>query len=189
MWAVLAIVLGGAVAIISSTQTWIQVTLSSGATDALEVPGAEALRLLAPLSLAALALGLALTVVGRVLRYIFGIVALVIGAALAIGAARVGITAPLDAIAAAVTALTGISGDDSVTELVAASVPTAWPFLAAAAGVLIATGGLVTLATAHRWHSGGRRYETNAPSPAAERPHDAIDSWDDLSRGDDPTSR
>ena len=54
--------------------------------------------------------------------------------------------------------------------------------------------GAFTLATAHRWRGAGRRYRTDAPSavPAAQatsRPHDAIDDWDDLSRGEDPTER
>ena len=56
MLGVLAILLGGAVGIVGSTQTWLEVTLRSGATEALSVPGASALPLLAPLSLAALAI-------------------------------------------------------------------------------------------------------------------------------------
>lgn len=76
---VLAIIVGGAIALIGSTQTWLTVTLNAGAVEPLDVPGASALPLLAPLSLAALALGLALTVVGRVLRYVFGVLATVIG--------------------------------------------------------------------------------------------------------------
>ncbi len=85
--AVLAIIAGGALAIISSTQTWLDVTLDAGATAALQVAGAKAFTMLAPLSLAALALGLALTVVGRALRYAFGALALLIGGTLTIAAA------------------------------------------------------------------------------------------------------
>ena len=39
MLGVLAILLGGAVGIVGSTQTWLEVTLRSGATEALSVPG------------------------------------------------------------------------------------------------------------------------------------------------------
>ncbi|WP_292835868.1 Trp biosynthesis-associated membrane protein [Microbacterium sp.] len=190
--AVLAIVIGGAIAIISSTQTWVEVTLSAVATEPVPVPGAAAVSLLAPLSLAALALGLALTIVGHVLRYAFGAIAVLIGSALAFLSLRVGSALPLDAIAATVTATTGLAGDDAVSSLVAVTVATAWPFFAALAGALIVAGGLLTLTTAHRWAEGGRRYQTDAGVAAAtptSRPHDAIDSWDDLSRGDDPTSR
>lgn len=195
--AVLAIVLGGAAAIIGSTQPWLSVTLRAGATEPLSVPGASALPLLAPLSLAALALGLALTVVGRVLRYVFGVLATVIGATLLVGAARVGIEHPLDAVAAVVTTSTGLSGSAAIADLVESIGGTPWPFVAAVAGAAIAAGGILTLVTAHRWRSGGRRYRRDAvgeQGPSGPRPHDAssdraIDSWDDLSHGDDPTAR
>ncbi|RKS89506.1 tryptophan-associated transmembrane protein [Microbacterium sp. AG790] len=197
-YAVLAIIAGGALAIISSTQTWLDVALDAGATASLTVAGAKAFTLLAPLSLAALALGLALTVVGRVLRYAFGAVAVVIGATLLVGAARVAIEHPVDAVAAAVTTATGLSGTEAIAGLVAGIASTPWPWLTVAAGALIGAGGILTLATSHRWRGSGRRYRTDAASAsttpaasaaAASRPHDAIDSWDDLSHGDDPTAR
>lgn len=196
--AVLTVVVGGAVALIGSTQTWLEVTLRESG-DVLEVAGDRALPLLAPLSLAALALGLALTIVGRALRYIFGALAVAIGVALAIGAGRIALIQPLDAVAATVTEATGLAGTDAVTSLVGAIAATAWPALGIVAGVLIAAGGAFVLATAHRWSGSGRRYRTTAPSggrgePAnathdPSRPYDAIDSWDDLSRGEDPTAR
>ncbi|APZ34570.1 peptidase [Microbacterium aurum] len=198
MLAVLAIITGGAVAIISSTQTWLEVTLSAGATAALAVPGASALTLLAPFSLAALALGLALTVVGRVLRYVFGVLAAAIGGTLVVGAWGVATTHPLDAVASAVTEATGLSGPDAVASLVQTIDGTAWPWLTVVAGALVAVGGVLTLATAHTWRGAGRRYRTDADRTAtaasSPRPHDAsrdhaIDSWDDLSHGDDPTAR
>lgn len=192
MLSVLAIILGGAIAIISSTQTWLEVTVSAGATEPLPVPGASALSLLAPLSLAALALGLALTVVGRALRFVFGALAAVIGGTLLFGGARLGLQHPLDAVASVVTDATGLSGSAAVADLVVGIVGTAWPFVAAVAGLLILFGGLLVLGTAHRWRTGGRRYlrETAHEQIASgSRPHDAIDSWDDLSHGDDPTDR
>ncbi|WP_299086697.1 Trp biosynthesis-associated membrane protein [uncultured Microbacterium sp.] len=189
VWAVLAIVAGGAIAIISSTQTWMDVTLRAGATEPIPVPGAAAVTLLAPLSLAALALGLAMTVVGRALRYAFGGTAVFIGVALCVQALRVGFALPIDAIAATVTTTTGLTGNDAVAGLVISITATIWPYLTGIAGIVIALGGFLTLATGHRWASGGRRYQVTGGSAPASRPHDAIDSWDDLSRGDDPTSR
>ena len=190
--AVLAVVAGGALAIIASTQTWLDVTLRTGSDEPLTVAGAAAVPLLAPLSLASLALGLALTVVGIALRYVFGVLAVAIGAALAVTSARVGLQHPLDAVATAVTKTTGLSGDAAVADLVTAVAGTPWPFFASAAGLLIAAGGVLTLVTAHRWRAGGRRYQRDAtPAGAAtgSRPHDAIDSWDDLTHGADPTAR
>ena len=198
MLGVLAIVLGGAVGIVGSTQTWLEVTLRSGATEALSVPGASALPLLAPLSLAALALGLALTVVGRVLRYVFGLLATLIGGVLMVGAARIALERPLDAVAAVVTKATGLSGADAIADLVSSITATGWPYAVAVAGLVVALGGLWTLATAHRWRSGGRRFERDGAhtggasaghSAAASSRDKAIDSWDDLSHGDDPTAR
>lgn len=193
LYSVLGVILGGAIAIIASTQPWLDVVLTAGASAPVSVPGASALTLLAPLSLAALALGLALTVVGRVLRYVFGVLAVVIGVTVLIGSARVGFQHPLDAVSAAVTEATGLSGAETIADLVASIAGTPWPFITALAGLLIAAGGALTLATAHAWHAAGRRYRTDAPvatgAAGATRPHDAIDSWDDLSHGDDPTAR
>ncbi|MFT4051775.1 MAG: Trp biosynthesis-associated membrane protein [Microbacterium sp.] len=196
--AVLAVVLGGAGAVVASTQPWLAVTLRAGASESIDVAGASAFPLLAPLGLAALALGLALSVVGRVLRYVFGVLAGAIGAAVVIGAARIGIGQPLDAVAQSVTTATGLSGTDAISDLVSEIAGTAWPFVATIGGVAVAAGGILTLATAHRWRTGGRRYQRDAsrtPATAAgPRPDDAsrdkaIDSWDDLSHGEDPTAR
>jgi Tryptophan-associated transmembrane protein (Trp_oprn_chp). len=166
--AVLAIIFGGALATIASTQTWLDVTLRAGATDPVAVSGAGALALLTPLSLATLALGLALTVVGVALRYAFGAVATVIGATLAIGAARVALSHPMDAYATAVTKATGLSGDAAIADLVAQVAGTAWPYVAAVAGLSIGIGGILTLATAHRLAFGGTTLPPGRPA-CAER--------------------
>ncbi|MCT9820215.1 Trp biosynthesis-associated membrane protein [Microbacterium sp. W1N] len=187
---VLLILLGGALALISSTQTWLSVTLAQGGDEPLAVPGAEAVAMLAPLSLAALALGLALSIVGTVLRYVFGVLALAIGVTVVVASLRIAVEVPVGAVAAAVTTATGLSGDATIARLVATITETPWPAVTVGAGALVIVGGVFTLATAHRWRGAGRRYRTDAGTtgPGA-RPHDAIDSWDDLSRGDDPTAR
>jgi uncharacterized membrane protein (TIGR02234 family) len=192
--AVVAAVAAGAVGIISSTQTWLWVSLEDGGS-ALAVPGASAIAVLAPLSLAVLALGAALAIVGPVLRYVFGALAVAIAAVLAWLTAQVAFVHPISAVASTVTEATGISGEDAVTELVAQVEPTAWPFVTLAAWVLLLAAGVLTLITGHGWRGSARRYETDAAAAtatstgAASRPHDAIDSWDDLSRGEDPTAR
>ena len=102
----------------------------------------------------------------------------------------------VDAVAKVVTDATGLSGEQAIQGLVASIGATPWPIVTAVAGVLVVAGGVFTLATAHRWSRGGRRYERDAAvgASAGARPHDAarddaIDSWDDLSHGDDPTVR
>lgn len=202
---VLAILGGGALALIASTQTWLDVTLLGATTPPIAVPGASALALLAPLSLAALALGLALSIIGRVLRYVFGVLAVAIGGVLGVGAVRIAVDRPVDAVAASVTEVTGLAGESTVRALVDDIATTPWPLLTIVASLAIAAGGAATVLTAHRWPGAGRRYRTGAADvpagaasrdagpgassrAAASRPHDAIDSWDDLSRGDDPTA-
>ncbi len=185
---VVVIVLSGALGLISSTQTWFDVTLVTGG-GALAVPGAEAVPVLAPLCLAVLALGAALTIVGLVLRYILGVLTVLAGAALLWLTAPVVAEAPASAVAPAVTTATGIAGLESVSALVASITATAWPAVTVACAAVLVLAGILVLATAHRWRRTGRRFAADAPhaAPAPDVPLDAVDSWDDLSRGDDPT--
>lgn len=188
---VVAILVGAAIALIASTQTWLDVTLLDAGSVPLAVAGASAVALLAPLSLAALALALALSIVGVVPRHVFGALAVVIGLALAAASWRIATEQPVDAVAAVVTESTGLAGVDTVSQLVSTISATPWPTITVIASLVTVAGGVVTLATARRWQSSGRRYRTDTPEitgPSSSRPHDAIDSWDDLSRGDDPTA-
>ncbi|MEN2740994.1 Trp biosynthesis-associated membrane protein [Microbacterium sp. X-17] len=187
--AVLTALLAGVIGIISSTQTWLDVTVTGGASDSLTVSGAAAIPVLAPLSLATMALGAALSIVGRVVRYVFGGLMLAIGVTMLILTARVAFGHPVDAVAAAVTTATGISGD-AVSGLVVSIASTPWPVLTVLAWLLLLASGVFTLATAHRWRGTGRRYRTAGAHRAAREgePLDAVDSWDDLTRGDDPTA-
>lgn len=182
---VLLVLLGGAVIVVGSTQTWLTAELADAA---LPVPGASASPVLQPLALATLALGLVLALAGVVLRHILGALALVLGATLAVVIAPLAFGAPVAAVASTVTEHTGLAGAEAVGELVRSIGATAWPILSLLAAVLVAAGGAIALATARRWKRSGRRYET-APTAPADGPLDAIDSWDDLSHGQDPTSR
>lgn len=187
---VLAMLLAGAIGVISSTQTWIDVTLDDGAQQTLAVPGAEALPVLTPLSLAALALGAALSIVGPVLRYVFGALGLAIAALVGFGTVQMLVDTPVSATAATVTDATGISGTDAVAALVSNLSLTPWPAVTLLAQVVLAAASVFTLVTARGWTSGASRKYRTATEAGADtgRPHDAIDSWDDLSRGDDPTA-
>jgi hypothetical protein len=185
--AVVAFLLAGAVGIISSTQTWLSV-VRADAGESILVPGADALALLAPLSLAVLALGAALALVGRALRYVFAVLALLGGALLAWWSAEIVFTAPVSAVAATVTETTGLAGGTAVTDLIGSITPTFWPVLALIGWVLLILASVFTLVTANRWKSGGKRFRTDVVAHGeTDGPVDAIDSWDDLSRGTDPT--
>ncbi len=188
--AVLATLAVGAIGVISSTQTWLVVALDAGRPE-LPVTGAAAVPVLAPLSLAALALGAALSIVGVVLRYVFGVLTIAIAGTLGVLSGQVAFSAPVAAVASTVTAATGITGAEAVDALVTTVTATPWPAITLAASVVLLAAGGLTLVTARSWGRSGRRFESDAAAGAegsAARPHDAIDSWDDLSRGSDPTA-
>lgn len=192
---VLAALAVGAISLVSSTQTWLVAVLDDGGGQELLVAGASAVPVLAPLSLAVLALGGALSVVGLVLRYVFGVLTVGIAVILGLLSAEVAISAPVSAAASTVTAATGITGADAVADLVSSVTATPWPSVTLVAAVALLAAGLFVLVTARRWARTGRRYESESAASTgggaeapASRPFDAIDSWDDLSRGADPTT-
>ena len=182
---VLLLVLTGGLGVISSTQTWLHVSLTTGA-EMLSVAGADAVPVLAPLSLTVLALAGVIALSGRVLRYVFAAVALLVAAALFAVTAPIALDAPVSAVSATVTEATGLEGAQVVEGLVAGIDATAWPVTALGLWILLALTAVFIAATAHRWRSGGKRFRTDTRHQAG--PVDAIESWDDLSRGSDPTS-
>jgi hypothetical protein len=148
--AVVATLAAGALGVISSTQTWLIVSLGGSAAHTLDVPGAQAVPVLAPLSLAVLALGAALSIAGLVLRYLFGALTVAIAAILTWLTAAVAFTHPTSAIAGAVTTATGISGADAVPALVARIDSTAWPFVTLVGWVVLLAVGVLVLVTGPR---------------------------------------
>lgn len=185
--AVSGFLLSGAIGIISSTQTWLTVERVD-AGEAILVPGASALPLLAPLSLAVLALGIALSIVGPVLRLIFGVLATAAAVFLGWSTLQLLVTEPLSAIAPTVTETTGLAGSTAIGDVVAGIELSAWPVITLVGWALLLVASVVVLLTWRRWKTGGRRYRTDAAhTETAAGPVDAIDSWDDLSRGTDPT--
>src|SRR5690606_34606361 len=127
--AVSSFLLAGGIGIISSTQTWLTV-VRADAGEPILVPGADALPLLAPLSLAVLALGAALSIVGLVLRYIFASLALFGAALLAWWPSEIIFTIPVSAVAPVVTETTGLAGSSAITAVIASIAPSFWPTLA-----------------------------------------------------------
>ena len=185
--AVSGFLLAGAIGIISSTQTWLTVERAD-AGEAILVPGASALVLLAPLSLAVLALGAALSIAAKPVRLVFGVLAGAASVFLGWSTLQVLLTAPLSAVAPAVTEATGLAGGDALSDVVRAIVPSAWPVIALVGWVILLAASVVVLLTWRGWKTGGRRYRTDNTEPTAhEGPVDAVDSWDELSRGTDPT--
>ncbi|GAB3599188.1 Trp biosynthesis-associated membrane protein [Microbacterium tumbae] len=183
---VVGFLLAGGAGVLSATQTWLTVERHDAAEPIL-VTGTQALSLLTPLSLAVLALAAVLALSGRVLRYILASLGAAVAVLLGWWTLELLIARPLDAVAPTVTDLTGLAGDDAIAGIVDAVVPTAWPVVALIAWALLLAGSVFALATASAWRTGGRRYRADAAEQRAAGPMDAVDSWDDLSRGTDPT--
>src|SRR5690606_3961998 len=101
--AVLTALSAGALTLIATTQTWYTVWLRDGADGALAVAGADAVPVLAPLSLAVLALGAALSIAGRVLAYVLGVLMTAIGATMSVVLIPVAVGPTTSALARTVT--------------------------------------------------------------------------------------
>jgi uncharacterized membrane protein (TIGR02234 family) len=175
----------------TTTQTWITVGLNpdqagQAAQNALQVQGSKAATAVTALALVALAGGLAASIAGRIARWITAAIIILASAGIISAAATV-LADPLMAAQGSIAASTGISGSAAQVAV------TAFPALAVVAGVLLAVSALLIIPAGRYWKS-RTKYDvavttdpgTGTPSAAAG-PVDEIDSWDRLSRGDDPT--
>jgi uncharacterized membrane protein (TIGR02234 family) len=190
---ILAVIAASGLALLAWTQVWatLDVILDGGQT-ALEVTGSVAAPGLTALALAGLALAGALTIAGGVIRIILGLLEMLLGVSVVLSAV-LAIADPIGAGSAAVTAVSGISGIDSIRAGVSAAALTGWPYLALGAGILMFLVGLAVCLTARRWPGATTRYDATRFEPVTDaatgqtRPRDAVDDWDGLTRGDDPT--
>jgi len=196
---ILVVVVGAGLGLTAATQTWFTVTLGAAAGhDApVVVSGSDASPALTALSLAALALALAFAIAGRVARIVVGVLGLILAGCIVLASA--GDPARSAGVRNAVSKATGITGDASVHALIHGIASSGWPALAITGGVLVGLGSLAALVTGARWPGGSRRYdatrfeEADGGASAARRkpqarPGDAaVDDWDELTRGEDPT--
>ena len=191
---ILAVIAASGLALLAWTQVWATVRLAADGTSqqVLDVTGSIAAPGLTALALAGLALAGALTIAGVVIRIVQGILEMLLGVSVILSAA-LALADPVGASAAAVTAATGIAGTDSTRAAVESAALTFWPFLALVAGILMVIVGLIVCVSARRWPGPTTRYETTRFAPVTDaatgqtRPRDAVDDWDGLTRGDDPT--
>ncbi|TFC15412.1 hypothetical protein E3O19_09935 [Cryobacterium algoritolerans] len=197
---ILLVLATSGLALLAWSQVWITAdALQPGAAPkTLEVTGSTAAPGLTALALAGVALAGALTIAGPVIRVVLGLLEILLGFSVGLAAA-LALGDPARASAALVTAATGIAGKESVTDGVVASVSTPWPYLALVAGFAMAAAGALILVTARRWPGTGSRYQAVRFEAADAAAHssgtsndpssDAVDDWDGLTRGEDPTAR
>ncbi|MCO4256457.1 Trp biosynthesis-associated membrane protein [Pseudarthrobacter cellobiosi] len=176
----------------TTTQTWITVTLdanqvgqTAGDQNTLPVQGSKAATTVTALALVALAGGLAASIAGKFARWV--ITAIIMLASVGIIAAAATVLAdPLGASQGSIAAATGVTGGNAEVAV------TAFPVLAVVAGSLLALAALLIIPAGRHWKSRTKYDATTYGGPAgstaaATGPVDEIDSWDRLSRGDDPT--
>lgn len=194
--AIVGSVVGSGLALLAWSQTWFDLVLASGAgahvnAEVIPVPGSVASPALAALGLAGLALAAALALAGPAIRVVLGVLEVVLGGCLVL-AASLALADPVVAVSASVTEATGVAGDGPTADLVGTAVATLWPVVAIVGGVLVLAAGVLVLATGTRWPVSSRRYRSGLEPADAARggrgaSERAINDWDELSRGDDPT--
>ncbi|MET1015706.1 MAG: Trp biosynthesis-associated membrane protein [Leifsonia flava] len=187
---ILVIVVGAALALLAATQQWFTLTVASGAGGSTElaVSGAVAAPALSALAFAALALAAALAIAGPFIRIVLGVLGVLLGGSVILST-TLALGDPVAAGASVVTGATGVSGSDSVHELVSSVGGSAWPVLALVAGIVIALGAIGVLVTTRRWPASARKYQAvRLESTEVSAKDRAVDEWDELSRGDDPTA-
>jgi hypothetical protein len=186
------LVLGGA-ALLAWSQPWFVLELPEGP---LAATGETAAPALAALALSELLVVPALAIAGAFFRVVLAVLQSALGACVVLQAS-VAIADPVQASARAVSEITGIEGASGVAGLVASASSSAWPAVALVAGVLMVLAGPAIAVTSRRWPAATRKYRAvrfAAADDAAAQPgrrgearRGAIDDWDALSGGADPT--
>ncbi|THJ67417.1 hypothetical protein E8P82_04760 [Arthrobacter echini] len=229
---VLGIVVVSLLAFGSTTQTWLTVALPQETVQSpdLMIAGSDAATPVTAFALVALAAAIAVSIAGRVARWIIAVILVLSGIGIVLSSAGVALdpaAAARPAIGAAIGVTTPAGADASATWL---------PWLAVVAGILLVLAAVWVVLAGRGWGS-NRRYDSGtrddsrgragedvreAPvrssgdvppgvlppdgvetaeraetsdqpgvvQPAARRRSahaDEIDSWDELSRGNDPT--
>lgn len=169
------------------SQPWFVVELApgTGVSGRVDISGSSAAGGLAALALALLAIAGVLALAGPRLSRILGVLIAVLGV-LGVAVVTPVVLDPSAVLERAIGPLIGLGGAGA-GQAVAGQIATAWPIvgLAAAAATVLVGGAILLLGGS--WRRGGRKYDRSSSSSSAGAGHSAVDSWDALSQGDDPT--
>lgn len=174
VWLVVLLIAGG-LQVLSWSQAWFVFVTVDG--QRITIPGSAAVPGLLATGLATLALGLALTIAPKVLRFVVG----GLGVLISLVALIVAGSALLDGVGSSIstmTAQTGLSGRDSIEALLGSMEIAIWAFVGVLGAVVGLTATIAVLITASSWPTAGARYDR---TPARR------DDWEALTEGDDPT--
>src|SRR5690625_2625003 len=183
---VVSLLLGGVLALIGATQTWVTATgFEAAHVDREQLSGQEASPVIPALSPGTIAAGAALSSARKSGRGSIGGVA-VIAAATVCWATITVMTNPLDAVALKIAETTGTTDFSVAAAQLELSV---LPWLTLVGSLIAVIGGVITLAVGGRWPVGKtKKYDVGEQKQTTQNGRlDEIDTWDELSRGEDPT--
>ncbi|HET8613958.1 MAG TPA: Trp biosynthesis-associated membrane protein [Actinomycetales bacterium] len=195
-----AVALGAALMLLAASRTWVHAVVQDPLAGPLQVDasGRQASPVVAAVALVALAGAVAVLTLRTVGRLVTGLLLVLSGAA-AVAAAVDVLRTPSDALRSVIADATGRSGD-----LLPVAHQTSWAWVAVGGAVLVVLGGALTVSRARGWSGLSGRYDAPVGAPVEPGPQAAAadggeraapeasadpasDSWDRLSRGDDPT--
>jgi hypothetical protein len=182
LYTILGIVLISALSLLTTTQTWWTVRLS---TESLTIAGTVAAPALVALSLCGLVLAAALALAGPLFRVILAILEMLIAFTILL-TTIMSLVSPDQASSTAVSTATGITGTTSVAALIKGVTLTPWGYFAVVFGVLAFLAGLWLLVSSRFWPPATRKYQA-VRFAAPDGPRDAVVDWDSLTEGTDPT--
>lgn len=182
---VLLLLLAAALVGLVALPTWVAAegTSTLDGTVTVTVTGAQAAPQMRAAALVLLAAAGAVTLVGRVGRWV--VAAVTAGAGVLVVAGGTGVLLePGVAVAGPLAEATGVASAQPTADV------TAGPALAVGAGVLVVLLAVALLRAPGPWGQRPRRHErptTSAAGPVAASAPDERADWDALSRGDDPS--
>lgn len=185
------LLIAGVAILITITRAWVLLELepTAAANAHVSVSGSEGNAALMPVAIALLAIGLVLSIAGRVLRVVLGLLATVFGAWIAWQVwadTQMGESALIDFAGSTITEATGLVTDRDA-DLIVSLNATLWPLVTIVLGVLVMLVGVAVIIFGWRWQKGGSRYEARKPVDSSHRTTDRISDWDALSGGEDPS--
>lgn len=182
--AVVISLLLGAALLLSAALPWLYSAVPTLITlTELRLPGSQALPAVNAAALVTAAAGIVIAIGGRVVRRLAALVQLT-SAALIVIATRNLLADPTPVVAQAAAEITG------VRDFTGPVTTGPGPYLALGLAVLLFLHGLLVL-LGPGWQASARRFErAAAPSeaPATSAHAEAMDAWDALGRGEDPTA-
>ena len=182
--AVTASLLLGAGWLITGALPWLSAEVPTVIAETqLDVSGADALPVVSAAALVTAAAGIALAIAGPVVRRLVALVHLATAGLAAVAILNL-LADPAPAVQRAAAEVTGVRELGGPIEVAAG------PYIALALAVLVAAHGVVVL-FGRAWQASARRFERDEPhtsaAPSSDRTR-AMDDWDALGRGEDPSA-